>query len=75
MLADCIKKMLESVLTEAVIEPVAILDRFNPTIADAGILNKLAPEPEKDPLSRNNEPVILASPTRLRDPVISAEPV
>ena len=39
--------------TEAVTDPVAILDKFRPTIADAGILNKLAPEPEYDPLDKN----------------------
>ncbi len=61
--------------TEAVTDPVAILDKFRPTIADAGILNKLAPEPEYDPLDKNRDPVIVALPMRLKDPEILAEPV
>lgn len=61
--------------TEAVTDPVAILDKFRPTIADAGILNKLAPEPEYDPLDKNKDPVIVAFPRRFKEPVMSADPV
>ena len=45
-LDDCIKNKLELTFTEAVIDPVEIWYKFNPTTADTGILNKLAPEPE-----------------------------
>jgi hypothetical protein len=35
---------------EAVYEPVPIWDKFNPVIPEAGILNKLAPDPERIPV-------------------------
>jgi hypothetical protein len=35
---------------EAVYEPDPIWDRFNPVIPEAGILNKLAPDPERIPV-------------------------
>ena len=75
ILADCTVNVLLSRPTDAVTEPVVILDKFNPTIADAGISNRLAPEPENDPLIKNRDPVIDAGPTKLKDPVMSAEPV
>jgi hypothetical protein len=75
ILDDFIKKTPVVMSTEAVTDPVAILDKFRPTIADAGILNKLAPEPEYDPLDKNRDPVIVALPMRLKDPEILAEPV
>jgi hypothetical protein len=34
---------------EADTEPDDICDRFNPVIPDAGMLNRFAPDPEKDP--------------------------
>jgi hypothetical protein len=40
---------------EAVAVVLAICDKFNPVIPDAGILNKLAPEPEKTPIK---EPLV-----------------
>jgi hypothetical protein len=46
ILDDFTKNRLVEISTEAVTDPVAMLDKFKPTIADAGILNKLAPEPE-----------------------------
>jgi hypothetical protein len=49
---------------EADTEPEAIWDRFNPTIPDAGILNRLAPDPENEPeipLVTLREPVISTS--------------
>ena len=61
--------------TEALTDPVAILDKFNPTIAEAGILNKLAPDPENEPLIKKIEPVKAAFPSKAKDPLISAEPV
>ena len=45
-LEDFTKNKLELTFTEAVIEPVAIWNKLNPTIAEAGMLNKLAPDPE-----------------------------
>jgi hypothetical protein len=36
-------------LTDAVTEPVATLDKLSPVIPEAGMLNKLAPEPDKIP--------------------------
>ena len=53
ILADCTVNVLLSRPTDAVTEPVVILDKFNPMIADAGISNRLAPEPENDPLIKN----------------------
>lgn len=35
---------------EAVKDPDAIRDKFSPTIPDAGILNKLAPDPDNIPV-------------------------
>jgi hypothetical protein len=35
--------------TDAVTDPVATLDKFNPVIPEAGISNKLAPEPDNIP--------------------------
>ena len=35
--------------TEADTDPVAIRDKFNPTIADAGIPDRSAPDPENEP--------------------------
>ena len=37
-------------LIDAVKEPDAIRDKFNPVMPEAGILNKLAPEPDNMPV-------------------------
>lgn len=62
------------VFTEALTDPVAILDKFNPTIAEAGISNKLAPDPEKVPLIKNIDPVNEEFPTAEKDPDTNNEP-
>jgi hypothetical protein len=49
--ADALVNIKESdpMSTEAEIDPVDVLDKFNPTIPDAGILASPAPDPSKDP--------------------------
>ena len=52
--------------TDAVAEPVAICDKFSPVIPEAGMLYKLAPDPEKDPsVKRTVDPVILTLPVKV----------
>ena len=56
--------------TEAVTDPVAICDKFNPVIPEAGILNKLAPDPENDPpCNATVEPVIFTLPENIAGPM------
>jgi hypothetical protein len=42
-------------------DPDAIWDKFNPTIPDAGILNKLAPEPLNEPLNESATTLLLTN--------------
>jgi hypothetical protein len=44
--------------------PEEICERFNPVIPEAGILNKFAPEPEKDPVNE----VALIEPVAIKFP-------
>ena len=60
-------KAVPPVATDALTTPLAILDKFNPVIPDAGILNKLAPDPENK--------VADDVPKTVRLPNISVEPV
>jgi histidinol-phosphate/aromatic aminotransferase/cobyric acid decarboxylase-like protein len=59
-------------LTEADTDPVAICDKFNPVIPDAGILNNPAPDPTKDP---ENDAVLYELVKALNDAVVVKDPV
>jgi hypothetical protein len=54
-----VNRLAELTSTEAVIEPVAVLDRFNPTIPDAGTLVNPEPLPLNDPVYDPEEPVLV----------------
>jgi hypothetical protein len=64
---------------EAVAVPLIILSNCNPTTDEAGMLNKLAPEPEKDPdiepTSNDTSSLNVIGPSIVREPVIRTDPV
>jgi hypothetical protein len=66
LLAEVITNTVEPTLTLADTLPVAILERFKPTILLAEILVSPLPFPKKDPLKEPN-PTPIKEP--LRDPV------
>jgi hypothetical protein len=57
-------------------DPLAICDRFKPTIPDAGILKRLAPEPENVPSANEMpEPDTFKLPVIVALPICESEPV
>lgn len=61
-------KLVPPVDTEAETFPVAILDKFNPEIAEAGILVSPAPEPEN--VRADKDPEISTDPENLAGPIL-----
>lgn len=61
-------KLVPPADTEAETFPVAILDKFNPEIADAGILVSPAPEPEN--VKADRDPEISTDPENLAGPIL-----
>ncbi len=66
LLAETIENIIGPVLTLADTLPVAILERFKPTILLAEMLVNPLPSPKKDPL-KEPDPTPIKEP--LRDPV------
>jgi hypothetical protein len=64
---------LPPVNTEALIAPIATLDKFKPVIPDAGMLNKLAPDPENK--VADEVPFTIKLPKILVEPVNWAGPM
>ena len=58
--------------TDAVTDPVAILDKFKPTIPDAGTLVNPPPSPSNDP---ENEPDAIPTKDPVKDPVVKDCPI
>jgi hypothetical protein len=73
ILPDFTVKALAPKLTDAETDPVAIWDKFNPTIPEAGMLNNSAPEPENKPADAVK--LVNVDPVTINDPEIMAEPV
>jgi hypothetical protein len=64
---------LPPVNTEALIDPIATLDKFKPVIPDAGMSNKLAPDPENK--VADEVPFTIKLPKILVEPVNWAGPM
>ena len=60
---------------DAVKEPDAIRDRFNPVMPEAGILNKLAPEPDNIPVLDTLNMLIPADSTMKESAPVETEAV